>query len=355
MGLGEWDRVAIAYGYQDFPTGTDEAAALAHILDRPWDRDIRFLTNQDIRINPRADQWSNGHDPAAELRRMMEVRRVALERFGESAIRLNRPLATLEEVLVPVYLHHRYQVDAAASALGGVHYTYAMRGDGRPPARRVAASEQRAALAALLSTLQPSALALPRAILEKIPPRPMGYSRHRELFPRNTGSVFDAVTPAVVAAHHTVSAILDDERAARLVEQHALDDSLPGLEEVIDGLLDCVSPREVESGYEAEVRRAVERVIVERTMLLAARADMSQVRAVASLRLNRKLRGMGGVRGKADAAHYQLIRRDIERFLNRPGEAISQGRPPVPPPGAPIGEPAMSWLRSPEPWCSEGQ
>ena len=44
-------------------------------------------------------------------------------------------MATIEEVLVPLYLHHRYQVEAAASSLGGIYYIYAMRGDGREPVR----------------------------------------------------------------------------------------------------------------------------------------------------------------------------------------------------------------------------
>ena len=37
-------------------------------------------------------------------------------------------MATIEEVLVPLYLHHRYQVEATATAVGGVGYTYASAG-----------------------------------------------------------------------------------------------------------------------------------------------------------------------------------------------------------------------------------
>ena len=104
VGIGEWDKVAITYGYQDFPAGTDEAKALAGILDEAWKKDLIYLTNQDIEANPRVDQWSNGTDAAAELERMMEIRRVALSRFGENAIKLGEPLATMEEVFLPLYL-----------------------------------------------------------------------------------------------------------------------------------------------------------------------------------------------------------------------------------------------------------
>ena len=133
VGIGEWDQVAIAYGYQDYPAGTDATPALESLLDEAWEEDVRYLTNQDAAAHPRVHQWANGTDPARELERMLRVRRVALDRFGESAIPAGRPLATLEEALVPLYLHHRYQIDAAASALGGVDYVYAMRGDGRVP------------------------------------------------------------------------------------------------------------------------------------------------------------------------------------------------------------------------------
>jgi hypothetical protein len=205
VGMGEWDNVTIAYGYQDFPDGTDEAKALQSILDEAWDRDILYLSNQDASAHPRVDQWSNGADPAAELNRMMEVRRVALSRFGETAIKNGMPLATMEEVLVPLYMHHRFQVTAAASALGGMHYIYAVRGDGREPVRPVPAGEQQAALDALLATLAPAELVLPMTLLERLPPRPSGYGRTRELFPRYTGLMFDAISPAVVAADHTPS------------------------------------------------------------------------------------------------------------------------------------------------------
>ena len=385
VGIGEWDDVAIAYGYQDFPEGTDEAAALEAILDvagqvrrssldlpggsvrtsggeillrtkgldEAWDRDIFYLSNQDVSAHPRVDQWSNGADPAAELNRMMEVRRVALSRFGETAIKNGMPLATMEEVLVPLYMHHRYQVTAAASALGGMHYIYAMRGDGREPVRPVPATEQQAALEALLATLDPAELVLPMPLLEQLPPRPSGYGRTRELFPRYTGSMFDAITPAVVAADHTVASILDAQRAARLVQQHALDPSLPGLEAVLDGIYDAAFGISPGNSYEAEVSRAVERVFADRLMGLAASAPMPQVRAIASAKLvqmreafEQSSRGVD-----ADAAHYMLISRDITRFFDRPAEGFTQPATQSAPPGAPIGEPAMDWLRQWDPEC----
>jgi hypothetical protein len=355
-GIGEWDKVTVTYGYQDFPDGTDEASALQQILDDAWDRDIRYFTNQDIDIHPRADQWSNGVDVAIELDRMMEVRRVALSRFGENAIKRNMPMATIEEVLVPLYMHHRYQVTAAASAIGGVEYVYAMRGDGRTPTQPASAALQRAAMQSLSATLEPSALTIPTSVIAAIPPRPSGWGRHRELFPRYTNQMFDVVTPATVAANHTVSSILTSARTARVVEQHALDPSLPSLDEVIDQLLAASFGSRASNAYEAEVKRAVERVVIDNLMRLASTAAMPQVRAIASYRLGlQQSEFMASTTlDGADAAHYALLSSDIERFLNRPAEPFSQPDPANAPPGAPIGEPAMNWLAGLD-WTCTGE
>jgi hypothetical protein len=349
-GIGEWDKVAITYGYQDFPPGTDEAAALQAILDEAWKKDLRYMTNQDMDANPRVDWWSNGTDAAAELRRMLEVRRSALARFSENAIRAGRPMATLEEVLVPLYLHHRYQVEAAASVLGGQHFLYGMRGDGRQPTRWASATEQKAALDALLMTLQPAELRLPDAAWKSIPPRPPGYGPHRELFPRYTGIVFDAITPAVVAADHTLSFVLSPERAARLVEQKALDASLPGLDDVLDRLIDGVFKAPTASPYESEIRRAVERVLVERVIGLAGGARMPQVRALANERLVALARATTSASDRLEAAHLTLLAQDVRRFLDRPAGAAPSAIPQLPP-GAPIGQPAMEYLRLLQPYC----
>ena len=359
--IGEWDKVAIEYGYRDFPAGTDETQALQQILDRAWEKHIRYMTNQDLGGSARVDQWANGTDAARELTRMMEVRRVALSRFGENAIKRGMPMAQIEEVLVPLYLHHRYQVESAVSTVGGMHYIYAMRGDGREPVRMAAAAEQNAALRALMATLAPSALVLPEALLKKIPPRPSGYGRTRELFPRYTGSMFDAVTPATVAAGHVVSLLLTPDRAARLIEQKMLNPALPGFEDVIDALYAASFGATARTGYEAEVKRAVERVVVDELIDLAGSAPMPQVRAIATLKLQRRAAELTGSGGRArsaafgTAAHASLLAADIQRFLDRPATAVAVRMPtPAAPPGAPIGEPAMDWLRRVNPCLWEG-
>ena len=206
------------------------------ILDDAWAKDLRYMTNQDTDIHPRVDQWSNGVNQADELNRLMKVRRAALNRLGEHTIRNGAPMATIEEPLVPIFMYHRYAVESAASMVAGIDYIYAMRGDGRTPVKWETAANQRKALDALANTLKPAELAVPKQVLDAIPPRPPGFGRHRELFPRTTGDGFDPLSPATIAADVTIGFTLQLDRAARMVAQHAVDPSLPGLEEVIDRL-----------------------------------------------------------------------------------------------------------------------
>ena len=342
VGIGEWDKVAVRYTYGHFPPGTNAAAARQAILDEAAKKDLRYLSNQDTDYSPRVDQWSNGTDPAAELRRMMQVRRAALDRFGETAIRRGWPMALMEEALVPLFLHHRYQVEAAASALGGQHYIYSLRGDGQQGRRPVPAAEQQAALEALVGTLKPSELVIPKHVLDALAPRPSGYPRHRELFPRYTGLPFDPVTPGLVAADLTITFALNPERAARLVTQRAYDASLPSLGSVIDRLVAAAFDAAPANTYETLVTRAVQRALADRLMTVAGQAPMAEVRAVTAERL-RRLQARTQTLTGADTATARLIAADIKRFLERPIEPARPIAPPEIPPGAPIGSAEEEW------------
>jgi hypothetical protein len=351
-GIGEWDKIAIRWGYQDFPKGTDERAALDAIIDEGHAKDLFYLTNQDLGAHANVNQWSNGTNASAELDRMMKIRAAALSRFGEQTIRKGEPLATIEEVLVPLYLHHRYQVEAAAAVIGGLHYTYALRGGNTTPVKFASAADQARALDSILATLKPSALALPKALLDVLPPRPSGYGQTRELFPRYTGQMFDAITPAVTAADLTIGFLFDEARAARLVEQNALDPTLPGLHGVVDKVLAATFAAAPADPYQAEIQRAVQRVVIDHLMRLASTADMSQVRAIASAKLRARAAALPAAGTTPAAAHIALLAADIKRFLDRPTAPAAATPLPTAPPGAPIGEPAMDWLRRLEPACS---
>ena len=233
--------------------------------------------------------------------------------------------------------------------MGGVGYIYAARGDGLKPVWHIASEYQNRALDALMRTLSPEELALPTSVLAAIPPRPPGYGRTRELFPRYTGSAFDALTPAFVAANHTVNSILTPDRAARLVEQKMLDPEMPGLNDVLQRLFQAGFRANANDAYEMEIRNTVAGVVIDRVKWLAETAPMMQVRAQSTLAL-RILAGRLQAMEPSDAS--VLLQLDIRRFLDRPYDSGQTPSSVSAPPGAPIGQAAMDWLGLLEPWCT---
>ena len=352
--IGDWDKVAINYGYRQFADAASESAGLKKIISDAWAQDLRYFTNQDSDIHPRVEQWSNGTNQADELGHLMRVRRAALNRIGLNTIKTGTPTVLIEEPLVPIYMYHRYAVESTASMIAGQDFTYAFRGDNTTPVEWVNGEMQRKAIDALSATLKPSELTIPKRILDLLPPRPPGYGMHRELFPRTTGEGFDPINPASIASEVTIGFILQPDRAARMVAQNAVDQSLPGLGEVIDRLIRATFDQPTSGNYEAEVRRATERVLVDRVMWLAESAPNAQVRAIAALKLER-IRARSTTAGAAsmaesERAHRNLLAADIKRFLERPVVDQMGGRivPPSPaPPGAPIGDMGQDWLARP--------
>ena len=191
-GIGAWDTAAIRYGYSQFAAGADETAELNNLLKQNESAGLRFITDEDSRplgsANPYGHLWDNGPDAAAELERILEVRKAALDRFGADVIKPGTPMSQIEETLVPLYLLHRYQTEAAAKLIGGLDYRYAVRGDNAMVTQMVEPVRQRKALAAVLQTLGPETLTLSPEFLSILPPNPPGYPRTVELLQGLYGS-----------------------------------------------------------------------------------------------------------------------------------------------------------------------
>jgi len=345
-GIGEWDKVSIAWGYGDFAPGTDEKAALNKILMDGYGRGLRYLTDQDARpagsSSSVAHLWDSGSNAVDELNRIMKVRAAALKRFGEANIREGEPLATIEDRLVPIYMLHRYQAEAASKLVGGMDYTFALRGDGEVATQIVAPAEQRRALAAVLETVKPEALMLPEPLLKTIPPRPPMYPRDREMFKIHTSPAFDSVAPAEAAAQQVLQFLFNPERAARLEEFHARDAANPGLEEVLDAVVNATWKAPHESGYEGEVHNAVDDVVLYELLVLAANDKASwEVRATALLKvqeLKNYLNAPASARGPMQyPAHVLFATRMIEQFEKDP-KKVDLGAPVEAPDGPPIGD-----------------
>jgi len=345
IGIGDWDKRAIIWGYQDFPDDVSDSVGRAEIMAETLDSGLSFVADEHARIGPRGSAgpahpkgslWDNGADPVAELNRMMQLRAVVLNEFSEQAIQPGRAMASLEDVLVPAFLMHRYQVQAAATVLGGQSFTYAMRGDGQVPNERVSANKQRAALSAMLATLEPGALNIPERVTALIPPRPPQSGASRELFPRHTGYVFDPMAAASTAAIITLDQLTDHKRAARLNNQHRVDASLPSFGEVLAILIDDRWP-ETKDPELLSIERAVQLLLVDKLAdLLANRHAAPQVRADALDALSKMKRRAERARVKdaTTAAHMKYLAQRVSTIIEDP-DAYTAGSLTVPP-GSPI-------------------
>jgi len=339
-GIGEWDKVVIRYGYSQ---SNDQQ--LDQILTDASARGLRFISDEDARpdggAHPYAHLWDNGKDAVTELDHIMKVRAIALSHFSENNIRKGVPLSNLEEVLVPIYLYHRYQIIAVSKLLGGLDYSYNVRGDNQAGPQILPAETQNKALDALLAVLQPDALALPDSIVRLIPPRAFGYPRGRETFHVRTGIAFDTLAPPESAASLTLYLILHPERAARLVEQHSRDSRLPGLGETIDRLFRTTWKAPAETGYRGEIRRTVNMLALYYLMNLTANEQApSQVRAIGYEKLD-EFRAWLKIQYRTEKnadqkALFLFAGSEIERFQKDPKQ-IHLTPPLEPPPGAPIG------------------
>jgi len=344
VNIGEWDKVAITYGYQDFPEGSNEAESLNKILNDAYAEGLRFISDQDARptggAHPNAHLWDNGTHPADELNHIMKVRAVALGNFSEKNIRNGFPMATLEEVLVPIYFLHRYQIEAAAKMVGGQSYNYALRGDGQLVTEIVDGEDQRKALDALLNTLTPEELAISENILQLIPPRALGYNRGRENFKVRTGLTFDPLGAAETAANMTVSFIFHPQRSARLIEYHSRNNSYPGLSEVIDKVISHTWKSSRKAGYPGEIQNVVDQVVLQNLMKMAANENAtSQTKAISLLKLDDLKtwlqEQLSRVKDDSRKAHYKMAIYQIEQFKRDPKDV--KYTPLSPPAGSPIG------------------
>jgi hypothetical protein len=339
-GIGVYDIFTIRYAYTQFAPGTNEDEELGRMVRSA---NMLFIKDEDARpvsaAHPLASVWDSPGDPVNMLRHEIEVRRIAMEQFGLRNLAVGEPLSSLEEKLVPLYLHHRYQLEAAAKTIGGVYYTYAVKEKGAifpAEVRRIAPPErQRDAIAAVMSTLEPSFLQIPQRIIDLIPPRAFGYEGGTaELFEHQTAPAFDPISAAMSSAGITLAALLDPRRAARMDQFHAENAANPDFNEVLQRLADISTRRD------GAITRATCRLMTTRLMELASNRDANpQVTAEATEALRTLLERLANATGDvAEVAHRHALREDIQRFLERPDHPRTQPRPPAVPPGPPIGD-----------------
>ena len=336
--IGEYDKLSVNWLYREFPNGTNETQALERIAEQGVVDGLIYMghTNNNFigASHQYASVWDNGSNLVDHLKLEIRIREIGLERFGIDAIRTGEPMSTLEFVLLPLYMHHRFQLRSAIQSLGGADFRYALKGDGQIPFTIVEAEEQRDVLETVLSTLAVDFLALSPEIVEMIPPPAYRYSEGEE-FPGYTQQVFDPLAVASAAATFTVGEILNPDRMARLVFFGSMGD-YPDLQEVADGLIETTwGASETGDTYRQQVLHTAQRSVVDQMMQQASMAgNPAEVRAILSDRLDQLASGIE-TEG-APSPHRKLVAADIRRWQSRientvPGPQLQM------PAGDPIG------------------
>ena len=348
-GIGTWDKVAIDYGYREFDRDgkpVEDSTGLNKILTDSEKTGLVFITDEDARplgsAQPHAHLWDNGADPAEELNRVLQIRSAALARFGEKNIRSGTDLAQLEDTLVPLYLFHRYQTEAAAKEIGGLDYRYNVRGDGQMLPKIVDPADQKKALDAVLKTLSPETLTLPEPLLQLFPPRPPALPRTQESFPTHTGLTFDPIAAAESAADLTLALLCNPERASRLIEYHMRVPQSPSLRGVLEAISKTTAERpEAGHSMSSEVERAVEFRGLEAMFALAMNEQgATQARAIARSHINDLLKQWTTTPppdDTAEAIHRAAMVERIQEFVRDPQKFVPS-KPVEAPPGMPIGD-----------------
>lgn len=353
VGIGEWDKFAVRYAYSQFSEDTEQEQ-LAKLIEQAIEKGFLYVTDADARpagaAHPLGNLWDNGAEPVEALRHEMRVRRLALDQFGPQVLADGQPLAELEKAFVPLYLHHRYQVDAAAKVVGGYHYTYAVKGDGQTPLQAVPIAQQKAALQALLDTIRPAELIIPENILQLLVPQVVSSASDRERFDSRTSPMFDATTAMRAAAELTLGNLLQPQRASRLAQaQTSGNDKALGLSQVcsqISSFLGIGGAAIEESAAEGEARRIAQSVYVDKLIELAEHPRASHDARACALHSLKQLNQFADLQLRLSAvpvadsvqqAHWLQLRRTVDRFLNQPYPQAAKPDSQELPPGSPIG------------------
>ena len=337
-GIGDWDKVSVAYSYTEFPEGSSEKEGLNAILKAAQDKGLRYITDQDARpqggAHALAHLWDNGENVSEELENMLKLRKMAIANFSVDNIRKGEPNTVLEDVFVPLYFFHRYQTEAVTKLVGGMDYNYSVKGDGQTTFELVDKNQQLRALKSTLKTLDASVIAIPKEKLKLFPPRAFGYPKTRESIKGKTGVAFDALSAAETAADMTLGLLLHPERASRLIQQKALAPQNIGLDEVLNNLVSGTFEKNFDDPYLNEVQNNINfRVLFHLMNLATEKSVHPQVNAIANSKL-KALKSAVLKKGKGDISE-EIVRR-IDRFLKAPEKFEVLPAPNIPD-GSPIG------------------
>lgn len=337
IGIGDWDKVTVAYSYSDIPNGMNEKKYLSSILDTAFSNGLQYISDADARpqgsAHAKAHLWDNGKNASEELDNVLAIREQAINNFSIDNIRNGEPYSVLEDVFVPLYFYHRYQTEAAVKTIGGLDYNYAVKGSEGVVVNVIPKNEQEQALISVLKTLEIKTLKIPEDKLKLFPPRAMGYKRTRESFKSNTNVAFDALSAVETASNMTLMLLLNPERANRLIQQRAVSKNNMELDFVLKNLISQVFYSDAYSDYDKEVQKSIQNITLQHLFnLIMSPNSYLQVKAIVNSNMDDMIKDF---EKSKDIFTKQLLR-EIKEFRKNPEKFKIYITPKIPD-GSPIG------------------
>ena len=346
-GIGEWDKITVAYSYSDCNESIDENQTLNKILDDAYSSGLRFITDSDARAIGGAHSlghlWDNGESASVGLEDIIKARNKAITNFSEYNIQEKQPFSVLEDVFVPLYFLHRYQTEAAVKLIGGLEYNYATRGDNQTTVKQIDYLQQNKALNSVLKTINATFLSIPKSKINLFPPRAFGYPRSRESFKSMMGVGFDPISIASTASDMTFSLLLHPERMNRLILQKSLNNSSLGISEVFDRLISYTFKVNNNDLYINEIQQTVNHKALEYLINLVVSDDcLFQVKDAANKAIGsiEKLLSSKAYKDFAYSSYYKDL---IKNFKSNPEKYVMSKSLKIPD-GSPIGSSECSYI-----------
>jgi hypothetical protein len=335
--IGDWDKVSVEYAYRDFPNTKNENNELDKIINEAQKNSLYFLSDSDSRpvgsANPFSHLWDNGELPYKELNKLLKVRDLALKNIDLDNLVDGEPYDRIEDILVPIYMLHRYQIEAAAKAIGGVDYLYFVKNNNNDKVKFVDSKLQRKSLESLLSVLKPKNLVLPNNLIDILSPRSFRNPRTRENFVSNTGVAFDYINTSSSLINHTLTFLLNPERINRINQQNIFGDNILTLENYLAEISKSIFDNKKLNTYEESVNKNTSSLYLDHLFMAFNNSrtnDLSKSIILASI-----MDTMNNLSTNPNNYNRFLINK-IDGFLNNPDQYKPIEKTKIPD-GSPIG------------------
>lgn len=255
--IGPWDIVSVKYAYSDLSNQQDESKELNKILEDAIKDGLYFLSDSDSRpvgsANPYSHLWDNGSMPFEELEKLLKIRKIALNNLDLENINYGESYDRIEDILVPIYMLHRYQIEATAKAIGGLNYLYFVKDSNNEEVKFVDKELQKKSLQSLLNVLSPQNLVLPNNLINILTPRSFRNPRTRENFISKTGVTFDYINASSSVINHTMTFLLNPERLNRINQQNMFDSNILTLDNYLKTISNYIFSNKKMNNYESSV------------------------------------------------------------------------------------------------------